>query len=232
MTTSFREKYLEALKTFDDWVIVSEWAQRFGELYPDLMEKANREAENQASDTTGLSQIAARMGSILSTGGFEGKIEVDTSERPRKVKYIPEEKRLEHEKQDVEDDIAPLRRNEIVRLANQSMSSLEKYRVSEFEAISKQLKLFFALEFEVDHAKALLNPSNPGAHHPENFQLILKAHNAKKNNENWERFTLDEQIEYIETAIKLQAIVASRFSIEMESEVLGSLIDRLKKVYS
>ena len=38
---SFRNKYLEALKTFNDWVIVSEWAQRFGELYPDLLETIN-----------------------------------------------------------------------------------------------------------------------------------------------------------------------------------------------
>ena len=141
MSSSFREKYLETLKTFDDWVIVSEWAQRFGELYPDLLDKADREAENQVNDTTGLSQIAARMGSILSTGGFEGKIEVDTSERPRKVKYVHEEERLEHERQNIEDDIAPLRRDEIIRLANNAMGPLDKYRIAEFETISKQLKL-------------------------------------------------------------------------------------------
>ncbi len=232
MSSTFREKYLEALKTFDDWVIVSEWAQRFGELYPELLEKAEREAENQAHDTTGVREIAARIGSVINNGAYENTIEIDTSERPRKVRFIPEASRLEHDAHEIEEDIAPLRRNEIVRLANQSMSNLDQYRVSEFEAISKQLKLFFKLEFEVDHAKALLNKSEPGVHHPDNFQLILKTHNAKKNNENWKRFTLDEQIDYIEVTIKLQEIVASRFSIEMEREVLGSLIDRLKKVYN
>ena len=30
---NIREKYLEALKTTDDWVIVSEWAKKVGELY-------------------------------------------------------------------------------------------------------------------------------------------------------------------------------------------------------
>lgn len=29
MRSSFRAKYLEALKTFDDWVIISEWAKWF-----------------------------------------------------------------------------------------------------------------------------------------------------------------------------------------------------------
>jgi hypothetical protein len=38
------QKYLEALKTFDDWVIVSEWAVRVGELYPDILEAANKQA--------------------------------------------------------------------------------------------------------------------------------------------------------------------------------------------
>jgi exopolyphosphatase/pppGpp-phosphohydrolase len=38
------QKYLEALKTFDDWVIVSEWAVRVGELYPDILEAANEQA--------------------------------------------------------------------------------------------------------------------------------------------------------------------------------------------
>ena len=34
------EKYLEALKPLTDWVIVSEWAIKVGELYPDILEKA------------------------------------------------------------------------------------------------------------------------------------------------------------------------------------------------
>jgi len=41
---SMIEKYLEALKDIDGWVIVSEWATRFGELYPELLEKAKAEA--------------------------------------------------------------------------------------------------------------------------------------------------------------------------------------------
>lgn len=229
--TTFRAKYLEALKSFDDWVTVGEWSQRFGELYPDLLEKANREAEKQANDTTGLREIAARIGSIISQGGYKDKIEVDTSERPRKVKLVSEEERREHESNEIEEDVAPLRRNEIIRLANESMSIQDQYRSAEFEAIAKQLKIYFGLDFEVDHAKALLNNEEPGPHHPDNFQLILKAHNSKKNNQNWERFSLDEQIEYIESVIKTQQIVASRFGIEMVNEVLGSLIDRLKKVY-
>jgi len=231
MSTSFRAKYLEVLSTFDDWIIVSEWAQRFTEKYPDLLDKANREAENQANDTTGIREIAARIGSIISQGGYEDKIEIDTSERPRKVRYIAEKDRVEHEKQDIEDDVAPLRRSEIIKLALQSMGNSEQYRITELESISKQLKTFFELEFEVDHASALLNRENPGGHQPDNLQILLKAHNAKKNNDNWVRFSIDEQIDYIEGAIRIQGVVASRMGIEMEYEILESILERLRKVF-
>lgn len=231
MSDSIRAKYLDALKTIDDWVIVSEWAQRFGELYPDLLEKANREAANQANETTGLREIAARISSIISQGGYEGKIEIDISERPRKVRYLPEEEREEHKTQEIEEDVAPLRRNEIISQSRQVMSSHDQYREAEFDAIAKQLKSFFGLDFEVDHAKSLLNRNEPGIHHPDNFQLLLKAHNAKKNNDNWARFTLDEQIEYIKAALRIQEIVAPRFKIDMETMVLESLLNRLKNIY-
>ena len=228
---SMRSKYLDVLKTFDDWVIVSEWAQRFGEIHPDLLEKANQEAENQANDTTGLREIAARISSVISNGAYDNQIEVDTSERPRKVRFLTEDLRTEHESQEIEEDVAPLRRDEIIRLAMQSMSSNDKYRTSEFDAIAKQLKIFFGLDFEVDHANALLNKVEPGAHHPDNFQLLLKPHNGKKNNNNWKKFTIEEQVEYIQTAIKLQNIVASRLSIDIENNVLDSLLERLKNIY-
>jgi len=87
------------------------------------------------------------------------------------------------------------------------------------------------LNFEVDHAAALLNQKMPGKHHPDNFQLLLKAHNAKKNNSNWDRFTIDEQTSYIQTAVKLQILVAPRMNIEMDQSVIDMLIERLSKVY-
>lgn len=228
---NIRGKYLEALKTFDDWVIVSEWAIKVGELYPDLLAKAEIEAANQANETTGLREIAARISSAINHGAYKNQIEIDNSERPRKVRYIPESAREEHESQEVEEDVAPLRRDEIIRLAMQSMNNIDKYRASEFDSIAKQLKSFFGLDFEVDHANALLNKDEPGMHHPDNFQLLLKSHNGKKNNNNWKKFNLEEQIEYIKTAIKLQNIVASRLSIDIDNSVLDSLLERLKNVY-
>ncbi len=225
------EKYLEALRSLDDWAIVSDWAKQFGELYPELLEKANREAANHANESTGLREIAARISSNINRGAYKNKIEIDTSEKPRRVRYVPEAYREEHDAKEIADDVAPLRRDEIVKAAIDQMSSQENYRRIEFEAVAKQLKAFFGLEFEVDHAKALLSPTDRGQHHPDNFQLLLKAHNAKKNNDNWERFSIDEQIQYIESAIQLQHLVAQRFQIDMEPSVLGSLLERLKKVY-
>ena len=228
---NIREKYLEALKNLDDWVIVSDWAIKVGEIYPDLLAKAEIEAANQANDTTGLREIAARISSAISTGAYENQIEIDTSERPRKVRYIPAEKRDEHVALELEEDVEPLRRDEIIKRDLSGWRAKDKYRSDEFEVISKQLKAFLSLEFEVDHASALLNPENPGKHHPDNFQLLLKSHNAKKKNDNWQRFSFDQQAEYIKAAIGLQRLVAPSLNIEMDESIIDSLIERLSKVF-
>ncbi|MCU7906554.1 MAG: HNH endonuclease [Candidatus Thiodiazotropha sp. (ex Epidulcina cf. delphinae)] len=225
------EQYLEALKTIDDWVTVSEWAVAVGKLYPDLLEKADEEAVNQVNDTTGLREIAARIGSAIARGAYLDHIEIDAGERPRKVRYVSREKHDANVSSEIDEDAAPLKRTEIIRLAEQSMSNSEQYRIDEFEAIAKQLKRYFGLDFEVDHAQALLHKTQPGAHHPDNLQLILKSHNAKKNHAGWPRFTLNEQIKYIQSVIETQTIVATRLGVEITTDVLGSMLERLQKIY-
>ncbi len=111
------------------------------------------------------------------------------------------------------------------------MQILDLYRISEFENIQKAFKQFFGVDFEIDHAEALLNGEKQGDHHPDNLQLLLKYHNGKKNKNSWKRFTLDEQIDYIKQTISLQSLVADKFDVEIDQKILESLINRLKEVY-
>jgi len=224
------QKYLEALKSFDDWVVVSEWAIRVGELYPDLLERANEQAANQANETTGLRELAARISSNLSSDGFPD-VEVDDGERPRKVRYISEADKQTRIDDELEADIEPLTRAERIRSDFESLTEIERYRIEEIETISRQLNKYFSVDFEVDHATALLNPTESGKHHPDNLQLLIKAHNGKKNKKNWQRFTIDEQIEYIKHVLALQTLIASRLGVSLINDVLESLLERLGKVY-
>lgn len=225
------EKYLEALKNVDDWMTISDWAIEVGNLHPDLLKKADIEAANQVSDTTGLREIAARISSSISRGAYTKKIEIDSSERPRKVRYLSKEQIVEHEKTEIEEDTAPLKRAEIIKAAEQEFSTEERYRIAEFETIARLMRDYFGLSFEVDHAEALLNKDNPGPHHPNNLQLLLKAHNGKKNNQNWKRFSVEEQLSYIKASIALQEHIASRLSVNMAESVVESLLDRLQEIY-
>ncbi|HFU75886.1 MAG TPA: HNH endonuclease [Arcobacter sp.] len=224
------QKYLEALKTFDDWVIVSEWATRVGELYPDLLALANQQAANQLNDTTGLRELAARISSRLSTGKFT-EVEIDDSERPRKVRYFSEAQKEERIEEELEADVEPLTRKEKIDRDSEKLTTYEQYRVDEFYALSTQFKKYFDLDFEVDHAKALLNKEDAGLHHPDNMQLLIKAHNAKKNKKNWKRFSFEEQKQYIEQVVALQTTIASRLEIDLVDEVLDSLFEKLERVY-
>jgi hypothetical protein len=224
------EKYTEALKTFSDYVTVQEWAQKVCELYPRLLEKAEREAQAQKSDTTGLREIAARISSRLSSGGFKNVL-IDESERPRKVKYLTSEEQQIHKQQELIEDIEPITRIEIIKQDKDKLRIYELYRLFEFSSIQKVFKDFFSLDFELDHANALLDRTNQGRHHPDNLQLLLKYHNGKKSNKSWERFSYEEQESYIRDAIKLQGNVAKSFNIELDNEILSQLFNRLKAIY-
>jgi len=224
------EKYIEALKTFNDYITVSEWAQKVGELYPDILENAEKQAQAQKNDTTGLREIAARISSRLSAEGFPNVL-IDDSERPRKVKYLSSEEQEIYKLQELNEDVEPLKRQEIINQAKDSLKIFELYRLDEFRNIQKSLKDFFGLDFELDHANALLDNNNKGEHHPDNIQLLLKFHNGKKNNKSWKRFSFAEQESYIKDAIQLQKNVADNFQLELNNDILKQLLVRLKLIY-
>lgn len=224
-------QYLEALRTIAGWATVSEWALKFGEMYPELLEKANKEAENQKTPSTGIREIAARISSTISRGAYIGKIEIDEAERPRKVRFLTPEDASSYIEKEIEDDTAPLTRGQKIKDDFSLLSTKDAYRVAEFEAIIGQLRHFFSLDFELEHAKALLNREDPGSHHPDNLQLLLKTHNRIKNSDNWARFTLDEQINYIQSVVQVQKLVSIKMGVHIEDDVIESIIKRLKMIY-
>ncbi len=224
------DKYIEALKTFTVFVTVQEWAQKVCELYPDLLEKAEKEAQAQKHDTTGLREIAARISSRLSAGNFKDVL-IDDSERPRKVKFLTSEEQQSYQEKELNDDIEPITRIEIINQAKDELKISEIYRLDEFKNIQKAFKDFFGLDFELDHAQALLDRENQGNHHPDNIQFLLKFHNGKKNNKSWERFSFEKQVSYIKDAIKLQSNVADCFDIELDNGILSQLLSRIKAIY-
>ena len=223
------QKYLESLKSFESWVTVAKWAEKVAELYPEILEDANKQVVNHAIETTGLKAITARLSSKLSSNSYEN-IEIDDSERPRVVRYISNDVKEEKKREEAEADVEPLTRKEKIDADSEKLGEYEAYRVEEFYVIAKQLNRYFSLDFEVDHAKSILN-SDAGSHHPDNLQLLIKAHNAKKNKKNWKRFSFDEQKKYIEQVVALQTTIASRLEITLVDEVLDSLFGKLEKVY-
>ncbi|MBM4253842.1 MAG: HNH endonuclease [Deltaproteobacteria bacterium] len=225
------EKYIEALREINDWTTVANWAIKVGELYPDLLAKANKEAANHKRPSTGLRELAARISSCISTGDFAGLVEVDTAERPRNVRYLSVESKAALIERDITSDTEPLTRDQRIAQDLQSLSTKDFYRLEEMKAVVDTLNSYFRLDFEIDHSDALLNAEKPGRHHPDNLQILLKSHNRNKHNNNWNRFTIEEQIDYINSAMRIQAIVAKNLMIDLDEKVIESVIDRLRLVY-
>ena len=219
------EKYIEALKEIGDWATAGEWALKVAEMYPDIMENANEQAKNQKNDTTGMRELTARLHSNVSRGAYEGKIEIDMDERPRKFRYaLPEdiEKRIDEE---LDEEMACLTRTERIKKDYESLSTYDKYRIQELEAIAKAFNSYFKTDIEVDHAQSLMG-DNPGRHHPDNLQLISKTHNRIKSKKSWERMNLEKQLEYLEKMMAYHEMV-----FDVDDEILASLVERVRKVY-
>jgi hypothetical protein len=219
------EKYLEALKQCEGWVTAGEWALKVAELYPAVLEKANKQAENQKNDTTGMRELTARIHSNVSRGAYEGMIEIDMEERPRRFRYaLPDEieKRIDEE---LDEEMASLTRAERIRKDYESLSTYERYRIQELEAIAKAFNGYFKTDLEVDHAQSLMG-DNPGRHHPDNLQLISKTHNRIKSKKNWERMSLEKQLEYLEKMMVYHEVV-----FDVDKVVLNSLMERIRTVY-
>ncbi len=83
----------------------------------------------QKTDITGIREIAARMSSSLSSGSFSKNIQIDDSERPKKVKYVTENEFQEHTQNEIDEDIEPLKRQDIINSAKDNMKILELYRI-------------------------------------------------------------------------------------------------------
>lgn len=219
------DMYLQSLKSIDEWVTVSEWAFKVCEMFPDLYAKAEEEAKNQKQNTNGKREIAARISSRLSRGAFAGFVEVDETEKPRRVRYSlsnPDE---------VDDDLTGISREEIKERDEKLWSEQDKYCYSELDKIKKTLGQYLGVPFELDHATALLNKESPGNHHPRNLQILIKGHNVKKSNSNWKRFTIEEQVKYLKCMVDAYKIIADVNDEPIEDKIIDSLIERLKIVY-
>jgi hypothetical protein len=225
-----KEQYIEALKLFNDYVTVLKWAEKVVEIYPDILEKVEQQVQGYKYPTTGLKEIAARISAILSNNAFTN-VDIDPSERPKRVKYITPEELKEKIKQNVEEDTYPLTRNEIIKNSEKSLENTNLYRIKELNDIQLKFKQFLNIDFEVDHAKALLNKTDAGAHHPDNLQLLLKYHNSKKNSNNWDRFNFKEQKEYILKVVELQKIIDVRVGITIDENIVNLLLSRLEAIY-
>ncbi len=134
-------------------------------------------------------------------------------------------------KKEIDEDTEPLNRSQKIKQDLEGLSIKDSYRLDEMQAIADNLNSYFRLDFEVDHSQALLHSENPGKHHPDNLQLLIKSHNRMKSNSNWPRFSLDEQIEYIKTVIMLQSIVAKKMKVDLDDKVIDSIVERLRLVF-
>jgi len=202
-------------------------------MFPEEYEKVKIQSStsSKVKPLTPLRLITTRISSLVTVGRLSKIIKIDDTEIPKKVKFVSKEEFDKNIIKEIEEDLEPLNRQEIIKNSLNKLKILDLYKIAEFENIQKAFKQYFGLDFEIDHAHSLLNNDEKGEHHPNNFQFLLKLHNNKKNNDNWKRFTFIEQIDYIKKAIILHNTIADKLDIEIDDEILNLLFKRLENVY-
>jgi len=96
------EKYLEVLKTFDDFVALKEWAEKFKAMYPDDFERIDSKAKSQKTKTTGLRELIKRISSNIINTKKWSNIVIEKQGNPSKLYRFVQNKETTNK---VEDNI-------------------------------------------------------------------------------------------------------------------------------
>jgi len=73
------EKYIEVLKTFDDFVTLKEWAIKFDETYP---------TDSKDAYDVKIRKIIKSISSLVSTGKWSDMLLIDKKQKPQKIKFV------------------------------------------------------------------------------------------------------------------------------------------------
>lgn len=99
-----QDKYLDALKTFDDFITYRQWAEKFKELYPKDFERIEEEAKKQKTSITGIRELTKRISSNKKIQKF---LLIKENSKPKKIKY--------HENDTDDDDNKYIKLHEIMK---------------------------------------------------------------------------------------------------------------------
>lgn len=102
------KKYLETLKTFDDFVTITEWANQFVEMYPDEIK------ELKEDEKVLIRNIVKSITSLVSTGKWSNIILIDKNTKPQKIKFIADE----NQENDIDNNIHLVKSPKIVKTIN------------------------------------------------------------------------------------------------------------------
>ncbi len=228
---TIKDQYLDTLKEIDDWVTISDWVDNICIKYPELLKKANEQGSNHTKPSSGVSNLLARVSSIITMNEGGSNVEVNREVNPREVRWVSDSVIKEHEVKDLEEDLASLTRRDKEKQGLALMSLFDRYRLDEFKDIASALNKYFRTDFEVDHARALMNLEDPGEHHPDNLQILAKKFNGIKNNKNWDRYSWEEQEVHIRDFFNPPLKAKEKLGIDGTQEILDALIARLKTIY-
>ncbi len=219
-----KEKYIKVLKDIDNWVSIREWVDEVATIHPDLFEEMVVAGAGWTPPNTGNDVLWRKLNYLTKDlmKKNDPNIEVSDKGKFKQIRYI--ENRLELTEE-------TLTRGERIQEDTELLSLWDLHRIEEFRAVARSLNRLFKTDFEVDHSEAILSKNQPGSHHPNNLQLLSKRVNVIKGSRSWNRFSWDEQVDYIKKLVQSNTCIKDRLSIVATDDNLGLYLTQLELVY-
>ncbi|CAA6808487.1 MAG: Unknown protein [uncultured Sulfurovum sp.] len=224
MVVTKKERFMDVLKTFEQPVTISVWANRVVEHYPAILRQIN----STTNEPMTLKTLVANMSLKVSNGEFPS-LKILEVKPYREVMYVSEKQKNDLAKKEVHRDIESIVIEDKIESDTKKLVESERYRLEELLSIKEQLNRYFSLNFVLHHAYSLVHHKQ-GKHHIDNVQLLSKEHALLKKDGD-KKFSIEEQKAYIKRIISVHMMIHKHIDINLTDEVLEMLLDRLEKIY-
>ncbi len=233
------------LKEIDEWVPLGDFVKILVTKFPEeLIYNGRQGDEDEPTLEMAIQRITRRFNDSFVKGNLDPKIWIYNGTGVRQIRIASGDKEaslltltekllLEKGVKSGEDMETTITRKEREKRDSTKWISDDTYRYGEFKDIASSLNKHFNLDLEVDHAWAIMCDDKPGQHHPDNLHLLSKRHNVIKNNFSSNRFTIEEQEDYITDLVTFNKKHSDRLNLRAHGteKVLEKLFIRLEAIY-
>ncbi len=208
-----RDRYRFAIRSFDMELgcTTKEVTAKIYEIFPEWAEEKQEKSKRK-------NQINAEINSAFVAIGITG-FRCDKSVKPARIYYNSIDDECEDSIADSpEAEEAAYDRSIVISNAVETMPIEDNNRMDLFGYVRDMLNKT-GLKVDLDHSTSLLE-GRESSHHPDNMQILTASANRTKNSKSCDRFSFEEQSDYLLYKAKIGNRLGGSINVDMVERLL------------